>query len=88
VRRLSSWFTRSLNDVAGAHAVVVCCGKHKSYLGGGQIQRGEDGADVIGDIRTHLQAWHLGLGVLLEVELTALPRHGGKTACRAAAMPG
>ncbi len=38
----------------------------------------EDAADGPGDFGTLVQAWHMRLGVLLEVELAALPGHGTK----------
>jgi len=46
-------------------------------LGAGQIGAGEDGADIRSDVSAHLQAGDISLGVLLEVELVALPRQGG-----------
>ena len=42
-------------------------------LGGEPIRAIEDGADGVGDGGTLVQAGHIGLGVLLEVELAALP---------------
>ena len=42
-------------------------------LGGEAIRAIEDGADGVGEGGTLVQAGHIGLGVLLEVELAALP---------------
>ena len=47
-------------------------------LGGGQIRRVEDGADAFGHFLTHVEARDVGRGVLLEMELAALPWDGGK----------
>ena len=38
----------------------------------------EDGADVSGNAGTHVDAGNVSLGVLLEMELAALPRDGGE----------
>ena len=48
----------------------------ESGLGSGQIRAVEDGADVMGDSGALVQAGDVGLGVLLEMELAALPGHG------------
>jgi hypothetical protein len=43
-----------------------------------EVERGEDRTDTIGDLSPHFQQWNIDLGVLLEMELAALPRNGGK----------
>ena len=43
-----------------------------------EVSRGEDGADAFSHLGTHLQTRDIGLGVLLEMELAALPGHRGK----------
>lgn len=43
-------------------------------LGGGEIRAVENGTDVGGDAGAHVKARDVSLGVLLEVELAALPR--------------
>jgi hypothetical protein len=45
-------------------------------FGAGAIRRVEDGADVGGDLTACVEAVGVSLGVLLEVELAALPRGG------------
>ena len=47
-------------------------------LGCGEVGAVEEGADVLGDAGAHVEAWDEGLGVLLEVELAALPGDGGE----------
>jgi len=44
----------------------------------GATQAVEDAADRAGDFGALIQGWDVGLGVLLEVELAALPRDGAK----------
>ena len=54
---------------------------HESFeagLGGGEILRVEDGADVGGHAVAHIETWDVSLGVLLEMELAALPRDRGE----------
>lgn len=54
---------------------------HESFeagLGGGEILRVEDGSDVGGHAVAHVETWDVSLGVLLEMELAALPGHRGK----------
>ena len=50
----------------------------KPGLGVGAIRGEEDAADVGGDLEAQLEARDVGLGVLLEVELAALPGDGTK----------
>ena len=50
----------------------------KPGLGVGAIRGEEDAADVGGDLGAQIEAWDMGLGILLEVELAALPEHGGE----------
>ena len=50
----------------------------QSALGTWAVRAVEDAADVGGNLGNHLQAGDVGLGALLEVELAALPWHGGK----------
>ena len=47
-------------------------------LGGGEVGAVEEGADVLGDAGAHVEAWDEGLGVLLKVDLAALPGDGGE----------
>ena len=47
-------------------------------LGGGEIRAVEDGTDVGGDAGAHVEAWNVSLGILLEMELAALPGNGGE----------
>ena len=47
-------------------------------FGGWAIGAVEDTADGLGDFGALIQARDIGLGVLLEMELAALPRHGGE----------
>jgi hypothetical protein len=54
---------------------------HESFeagLGGGEILRVEDGADVGGHAVAHVETWDISLSVLLEMELAALPRDRGE----------
>jgi len=48
----------------------------EAALGAGAIGAGKDAAQFGGDWGAHLEARHVGLGVLLEMELAALPGHG------------
>ena len=50
----------------------------EAALGAGAVGAVEDAADVGGDLSAQFQARDVGLGVLLEMELAALPEHGGK----------
>jgi hypothetical protein len=50
----------------------------ESQLGGGTVGAVKDAADGAGDFSALIQPRDIGLGVLLEMELTTLPRHGGK----------
>ena len=50
----------------------------ESPFGGGAVGAVEDAADGAGDFRAQIQAGDVSLGVLLEVELAALPGDGGK----------
>ena len=47
----------------------------EALLGGGAIDAVEDAADLGGDAGTLIEPRHVGLGVLLEMKLTALPGH-------------
>lgn len=47
-------------------------------LGGGEIRAVKDGADICGHTGAHVQTWDISLGVLLEMELAALPGDGGE----------
>ena len=48
----------------------------EAALGAGTVCAVEDAADVGGDLGAHFQARDAGLGVLLEMELAALPGDG------------
>jgi len=50
----------------------------ESALCGGEIRAEEDAAHGFGDSGPLVEAGDVGLGVLLEMELAALPRDGGK----------
>ena len=45
----------------------------ESGLGGYAVMAIKDTADIAGDFGTLIESWDIGLGVLLEMELTALP---------------
>jgi hypothetical protein len=45
----------------------------EARLGGRAVWAIEDGADGLGDGGALVQSWHMGLGILLEMELAALP---------------
>lgn len=45
-------------------------------LGGGKVWAVEEAADGAGDLSALIQPRDMGLGILLEVELAALPRDG------------
>lgn len=47
-------------------------------IGLGSVWGVVDGAQVVVDLGDHRLAWDVGLGVALEVELTALPGHAWK----------
>jgi len=47
-------------------------------FGGGAVGAGKEAADGLADFLALVAARDIGLGVLLEVELAALPRDGGK----------
>ena len=56
-------------------------GLHQGFeagLGGDEILRVEDGTDIGRHAGTHVEARDVSLGVLLEMELAALPRNGGE----------
>ena len=67
-------------------------GLHQGFeagLGGGEIRAVEDGTDIGRHAGTHVQTGDVSLGVLLEMELAALPGNGGEdgsTGGREAAM--
>ena len=67
-------------------------GLHQGFeagLGGDEIRAVEDGTDIGGHAGAHFETGDVSLGVLLEMELAALPRDGGKdgsTGGREAAM--
>ena len=50
----------------------------KAGLGGGEIRAVEDGTDIGCHAGAHVQTGDVSLGVLLEMELAALPRDGGE----------
>jgi len=52
------------------------------------VRTGEDAAEVGGDLGAQFQAGDVGLGVLLEVELAALPWQGGKDGATGGAQAG
>ena len=60
----------------------------ETALGAGAVRAGEDAADVGGDLGAQVQARDVGLGVLLEVELAALPGQGGKDGAAGGAQAG
>ena len=56
-------------------------GIHESFeagMGGGEIRRVEDGADVGGDAGAHVETRDVSLGIELEMELATLPGDGGE----------
>ena len=57
-------------------------------LGGVEIGAVEDGADGVGDGGPLVEPGHVGLGVLLEVELAALPRHRWEEGLSGGTQPG
>jgi len=50
----------------------------ETSVGAGQIWAGKNGTDVGGDDGAHVDARNVGLSVLLEMELAALPRDRGE----------
>ena len=56
----------------GQHEILESGGR------GGEIGAEEDGANVGGDFGALIKAGNISLGILLEVELAALPGNGGK----------
>jgi len=50
----------------------------EAALRAGAVGAVEDAADVCGDLRAQFEAGDVGLSVLLEMELAALPGEGGK----------
>lgn len=50
----------------------------EAAFGGGAVLSEEDAADVSGDFFAHVEAWDVGLGVLLKMKLAALPGDGGE----------
>jgi len=57
---------------------IGCHNGFESQAGGGTIRGVEDAPNVGRDLSAQIQAWNIGLGVLLEVELAALPGDSGK----------
>lgn len=55
-----------------SHTILQPC------LSGAQIGAGKEATDGLGHLKAHVAARHMGLSVLLEVELAPLPWHGWK----------
>lgn len=84
------WLWQGVDDEALREIVLHPGGESGSTLGveedalfeaglsAGEIRAGEDGADVCSDTRAHVEARNVSLGVLLEMELAALPGYGGE----------